>query len=662
MTRAKEMRDLPLAIDVDSSGNVGIGTSSPADQLELFAGSERLMIGANSPSTYSRVAARNTGNSGYRGLKIDGSDLLLNTESGSGNIIMSTGGGNVGIGTNNPGANLDIQDSNGATLFMDDTNGRSLNLRTANNSTQNSNISSYAGLYLGGSDNANHVVIESGGDVGIGTNNPFYRLQIDQGTTATYATSFRNTADNLQLVVGTTTGGLINIQGKTINSGTAYQIALQSEGGNVGIGTTSPGRTLEVHSGGATSFIRVRYNSGYYTDYNTNGINFAGTNQSFTFSDNGAAKVKIASGGNVGIGTTSPDSKLEIEGNVSSTTLFSGFGGLRIQNANGAAHGVTAEMNFTAGTGSSNRGAAIGSQFTSAASGNDLYFATNASSVTSTNTLTERLRITSAGKVGIGTASPLRNFSVIGSDTSSSGYKDIAEFLEPNTTGGTVSVNFGVANSLNNLGKVDFTYVGAGSTDNWVSIGFHSNDNKLKVYANGLVEVASYLKSKKGTIQTVVNQPTIYTSANPVNTWAEVNSNFRIDITPRFASGTMILGTYSIPMNPTGASNILMAIQPWYSTNGGTTKNIISQGITSGSRHNLAVSWFRSSNGFDGNDMQNHVVKFYLDGITASTTVVFGWYFRSEGSNTTYFCHSNGNNSLWGWTAPMYLELREIIA
>ena len=81
---------------VDTSNNrVGIGTASPADQLELLAGSERLMIGANSPSTFSRVAARNTGDSGYRGLKIDGSDLLLNTESGTGNIIMSTGSDKV---------------------------------------------------------------------------------------------------------------------------------------------------------------------------------------------------------------------------------------------------------------------------------------------------------------------------------------------------------------------------------------------------------------------------------------------------------------------------------------------------------------------------------------------------------------------------------------
>ena len=181
----------------------------------------------------------------------------------------------------------------------------------------------------------------------------------------------------------------------------------------------------------------------------------------------------------------------------------------------------------------------------------------------------------------------------------------------------------------------------------------------MRIQSGGLVEVASYLKSKKGTIQTVVNQPTIYTSANPVNTWAEVNSNFRVSITPRFSSGTMILGTYSIPINPTGASNILMAIQPWYSTDGGTTKTILNQGGPSGSRLSGSHAWFRSSNGYDANDMQNHVVHF---GYThsATTTLTWGFYFRSEGSNTTYFCQSNGNSSLWGWTAPLYMELREV--
>ena len=103
----------------------------------------------------------------------------------------------------------------------------------------------------------------------------------------------------------------------------------------------------------------------------------------------------------VGIGTTSPTASIESQGNVSSTTQFSGFQGLRIQNANGAAHGVTADINFVAGTGSDDRGAVIGVEFTSTANGNDLYFATNPNSVSSNDTPIERLRITSAGDIRI---------------------------------------------------------------------------------------------------------------------------------------------------------------------------------------------------------------------------------------------------------------------
>jgi len=359
------------------------------------------------------------------------------------------------------------------------------------------------------------------------------------------------------------------------------------------------------------------------------GVNDLTAGRTINFPDaDGTLMVADSSTGNVGIGTASPSYKLHSE--TSSGTDYAGY------------------FRNTSGSGNSTSLVARGGANNTSPNFQVQDYSGNAD-----------FTVTGVGKIGIGTASPLRNISVIGSDTSSSGYKDIAEFLEPNITGGTVSVNFGVANSLNNLGKVDFTYVGAGSTDNWVSIGFHSNDNKLKVYANGLVEVASYLKSKKGTIQTVVNQPTIYTSANPVNVWAEISSSYRIDITPRFSSGTMILGTFSIPINPTGASNILMAINPWYSTDGGTTKTLLNQGGPSGSRLTGSHAWFRSSNGFDANDMQNHVVHF---GYThsATTTLTWGFYFRSEGGNTTYFCQSNGNNSLWGWTAPLYMELREV--
>jgi len=120
---------------------------------------------------------------------------------------------------------------------------------------------------------------------------------------------------------------------------------------------------------------------------------------------NTAERMRIqGSSGNVGIGTTSPSANLESEGNVSSTTQFSGFQGLRIQNANGSAHGVTADINFVAGTGSNNRGAVIGAEFVSSG-GNDLYFATNGSNVSSNDTPTERMRIDSSGNLGLNTGS-----------------------------------------------------------------------------------------------------------------------------------------------------------------------------------------------------------------------------------------------------------------
>ena len=76
-------------------------------------------------------------------------------------------------------------------------------------------------------------------------------------------------------------------------------------------------------------------------------------------------------------------------------------------------------------------------------------------------------------------------------------------------------------------------------------------------------------------------------------------------------------------------------------------------------RNNYAQSLFRSSNGYDLNDMQNHICKFQHQPNTTGT-VTYGFYFRSEGNNTTYFNISGGDSSTWGWSASQCLELREV--
>jgi hypothetical protein len=88
--------------------------------------------------------------------------------------------------------------------------------------------------------------IHSNGFVGIGTTTPDLKLDVSHGTTAEYVATFQNTADNLELKIGTTTGGYLNIQGQVINNNAAYNIGLQTDGGNVGIGTASPAEKLHV--------------------------------------------------------------------------------------------------------------------------------------------------------------------------------------------------------------------------------------------------------------------------------------------------------------------------------------------------------------------------------------------------------------------------------
>jgi hypothetical protein len=188
-----------------------------------------------------------------------------------------------------------------------------------------------------------------------------------------------------------------------------------------------------------------------------------------------------------------------------------------------------------------------------------------------------------------------------------------------------------------------------------------SKTNLLTVREDGNVSLnnSQTLNGSGAQIQTKCKIVNTMASGNPVNTWTEIHSNYRVSVTPKY-SDSQIIGNWMIPINPTGASNILMAIVPWVSTDGGTTKFIITDGISSGSRHLLSQAFFRSNNGYDGNDMQNHIVKFRHDAINNTASHTYGFYFRSEGNNTTYFCHSNGNSTTWGWTAGMKLELTEI--
>jgi hypothetical protein len=116
--------------------------------------------------------------------------------------------------------------------------------------------------------------------------------------------------------------------------------------------------------------------------------------------------MRITDAGNVGVGTTAPQSKMEIRATSGGST----FNALTLSNYVGASVNTGVALYFDPnGAGSLARAASI--QSVQSTSGNyaDLRFFT-----ANSDTPAERIRITPAGNVGIGTSNPVNKFEVVG--------------------------------------------------------------------------------------------------------------------------------------------------------------------------------------------------------------------------------------------------------
>ena len=175
--------------------------------------------------------------------------------------------------------------------------------------------------------------------------------------------------------------------------------------GNVGIGTTSPGKNLEINDSSVPTIRFARDNS-YYWD-------IGHTSSQFQFnSQTGSTIMQLNYDGNVGIGTTSPGSPLDIVTNLSSDTTTSPDTVLTIATkyastgSNGGA-GAGPRLEFQIPDDETNpiTGAAIAgikeaADDSDASAGMAFYISQN------DTTLDEAVRIDHDGNVGIGITSP----------------------------------------------------------------------------------------------------------------------------------------------------------------------------------------------------------------------------------------------------------------
>jgi hypothetical protein len=442
---------------IEAGGNVGIGTTSPVDKLDV-RGTARI----TSPQANDWIVlAQNSATGAPSGFWDSNGNvhLYLRDSSSNTNVLIrpdSTSyfnGGNVGIGVSSPSTKLQVSGTvKSKGLDVDGLANSSTNFLqyTRTDLTQPASMS-YDGT--GGFDfNLNGGTVKfsdtNGGSVGIGTTSPQEKLHVQNYTTGeSHQAMFKGGAvtvgdySYISLNNGYSTEynkevrlAAVSEQSNSNKTGFAVLTSPDSNGasgherlrvtadGNVGIGTTSPFDRLEVAA--ANSQLRLRdTDDNNFAQFSYSSGKLVVRNNSTTTTVN---QFTLDSIGRMGIGTTSPAAKLEVEQSNSGTdTVFLSNSynnkGFRTGNAgyatfsgyqdgnntsSGNAYGALIGLNtFYNGTSFYNDNQYVDPSSILFKDG-DIKFHTNDVSSSGNFTPNERLRITKAGNVGIGTTSP----------------------------------------------------------------------------------------------------------------------------------------------------------------------------------------------------------------------------------------------------------------
>ena len=304
------------SLHLATDGNVGIGTTSPISKTTITR------------AVTNTVTLADSNNASH--LTLAGSDALVRLQLGCGGtslgfagwiqasydntggafgvepLLLNPSGGNVGIGTTNPLQKFVV--SNGGALGFEFVPASGI-LQLYNRSTSAyENFTCDAANFIWRPSGTEAMRLNSSGNLGIGTTSPTQKLDV-VGNIKTSGTMGAN--------------GTIDLAGDGGAGYVASRLILRTHDNYRGTGIFMVGETSAVSNN--TFYIGTPYSDhsgGLYFRHTAN--NYQTDYQSAAFTSAGNTIMYMSPGGNVGIGTNSPSSKLHIAGN---TQIYSGTTG-----------------------------------------------------------------------------------------------------------------------------------------------------------------------------------------------------------------------------------------------------------------------------------------------------------------------------------------------
>ena len=457
---------------IDSVNNrVGIGTAAPVTTLDTWG-----YIAANGADS---ITSNPTSVRSAAGWKIGmyGSGYAIGVAAYT-TAIKS--GGWLSVFSGNPANNGTATTPDTSATVSLGTNG---NVYAGNFQPTLSNVPQN-GMYLpasnvvGFSTNlTERVRVDSNGNFGIGTISPRDVLDI-QGTPVT--------------VGGQATGNLVDI----VNKSTAYNASPKSAlslwtkytsaGGIYPMAVIQAGKenTTDGDNAGYLSFLTVA-NSGTW-----------------------AEKMRIDSTGKVGIATTSPNTLLDVRGVITAGSATSTSGSTILQGyySNGAlvnlgseyssggtvlGYGVTPSTTTNA-TFLSSTGIALERSIYVQNNSGHLFYYGGSQTVTTGNvvTVSEVMRIDNAGRVGIGTTSPVTKLHVKGTWVNNEGILQIDADSGTQYSGLTMQNNGTAKYYIYNDNTNGINYIGSAGTEPLV-FGYNATSERMRIDSSGNVGIGT---------------------------------------------------------------------------------------------------------------------------------------------------------------------------